>query len=434
MNRTVRLAILGGLAGLLTWLVSEPFARTAANHGVRAGSVMFSIGSFYGWFAHSTLGATIVGFLALSVSLERTRPAKALLWGLAGFALGGFGGWFADSRSDLLNIRLLREGAIPSIGADLIWSFAVSMSLALALALCTQPTLPRVGRILAGGVAAAIGSFGTRIVLAPLSMAFMLIGGGRGWQPFDPERLVDHAVIGAILGLCVGLGESVLTSARIRLVLGRNEGREFLLGAGLSRIGSAEGIEVPLFGASGIAPVHAQIWRQDGRWHLMDTSGGLSGGTRVNGQPVAACLLNGGETIEVGPFCLRFLLKHVADVYAPMPYSPPAPVSVAAPAPAPSAVVVVAHRLVDPFGAVTDLPDGATLLGRDPSAAVRLAHDGLVSRLHARVIVNGPTATVEDLGSRNGTVVNGARIAGPTPLKDGDTVRVGGTTIAYRRS
>lgn len=429
MNRTFRLAGLGGLAGLVTWLVSEPFARTAADHGVRVGSTSFSIGSFYGWFAHALLGATIVGFLALSVSLERTRPMRALLWGGVGFLLGGFLGWLSDCQADLLAIRLLRSGAMPSLGVTLFWHFAVSMSLALGLALCTQPTPARVGRVLAGGVAAALGSFMAKVGLAPFTAILALVQGGVGWRPYAPERLADHAVMGIILGLCVGLGESALTSARMRLVLGRNEGREFALGHGLNRIGAAEGIEVPLFGGSGIAPVHAQIWRQDGRWHLADA--GAPGGTRVNGQPVAGCLLQGGETIEIGPFRLQFLLKNGPAVPAPLAYAPAAPLPASPPTREP-AVALLPHRLVDPFGAVTDLLEGETTVGRDAAAKIRIGHDGLVSRLHARIVIHGVRATVEDLGSRNGTEVNGRRIQEPTALHDGDSVRVGSTTVTYR--
>lgn len=429
VNRTTRLAILGALAGLLTWLVSEPFARTAANHGVRAGSTMFSIGSFYGWFAHMTLGATIVGFVAFSVSLERMRIGKALLWGLAALALGGFLGWLADSQSDQLCIRLLRSEAIPPMAATLIWHFSVAMSLAVGIAACTQPTVDRVLRMLAGGVGAALGSFMARMFLAPLSIAMALMrGNGGGWQPYDPDRLVDHLVMGLILGLCVGLGETLLTSARLRLVLGRNEGRDFLIGGRLNRLGSAEGIEVPLFGDPAVAPVHAQIWQQDGRWLIQDT--GAPAGTWVNGQRVGQAWLQGGETIQVGSFSLAFLLKgQAAPAYiVPVPMVAPAsaPVSVVAP--------VLSHRLVDGFGAIFDLPVGMSEIGRDPSARIRLTHDGLVSRTHARIVVDGGAAKLEDAGSRNGTSVNGQLATVGVTLCDGDVIEVGASRLTYRVS
>ena len=41
---------------------------------------------------------------------------------------------------------------------------------------------------------------------------------------------------------------------------------------------------------------------------------------------------------------------------------------------------------------------------------------------------------IEDLGSKNGTLVNGARIAAPTALGDGDEIAIGGTQLVFRRS
>ena len=70
-----------------------------------------------------------------------------------------------------------------------------------------------------------------------------------------------------------------------------------------------------------------------------------------------------------------------------------------------------------------DLVDGENIVGRDAAAEVRLAFPG-ISRRHARIIVTGARATIEDLGSKNGTYVGGHRIDGATPLHDGDEIRV----------
>jgi pSer/pThr/pTyr-binding forkhead associated (FHA) protein len=57
-----------------------------------------------------------------------------------------------------------------------------------------------------------------------------------------------------------------------------------------------------------------------------------------------------------------------------------------------------------------------------------------VSRKHARITVRGIAATLEDLGSRNGTVVDGVRIAAPVLLADGDEITIGGFAIKFRVS
>ena len=75
---------------------------------------------------------------------------------------------------------------------------------------------------------------------------------------------------------------------------------------------------------------------------------------------------------------------------------------------------------------VVQLPESAELvLGREHDVEVLIDHDG-VSRRHARVVRRGDQITVEDLGSRNGTLVNGAPITqGPRRLTAGDVIRVG---------
>ncbi|HEU5075955.1 MAG TPA: FHA domain-containing protein [Polyangiaceae bacterium] len=71
-----------------------------------------------------------------------------------------------------------------------------------------------------------------------------------------------------------------------------------------------------------------------------------------------------------------------------------------------------------------DLPQGETLIGRSTACHITL-EDPLVSRTHARITVADDQAVVEDLGSRNGLLINGERIQGPTSLSDGSRIRVG---------
>jgi pSer/pThr/pTyr-binding forkhead associated (FHA) protein len=71
------------------------------------------------------------------------------------------------------------------------------------------------------------------------------------------------------------------------------------------------------------------------------------------------------------------------------------------------------------------------VLGRDPDADVFVDMPN-VSRRHARIVVDGAAATIEDLGSKNGTFVRGLRIASPTPLVDSDEIRLGSVRVLYR--
>ena len=81
-------------------------------------------------------------------------------------------------------------------------------------------------------------------------------------------------------------------------------------------------------------------------------------------------------------------------------------------------------------GRMVALGPGATI-GRGRDADLVLA-DELVSRRHAQVVPSGPGAVVEDLGSRNGTFVNGQLIHGPTRLEPGDQLQLGVTLVELR--
>lgn len=70
-------------------------------------------------------------------------------------------------------------------------------------------------------------------------------------------------------------------------------------------------------------------------------------------------------------------------------------------------------------------------IGRDPSADVVL-DDDLVSRRHARVAPLNGTAVVEDLGSRNGSFVNGNEVHAPAHLGPGDRLLIGVTLFELR--
>ncbi|HEY4097741.1 MAG TPA: FHA domain-containing protein [Baekduia sp.] len=73
-------------------------------------------------------------------------------------------------------------------------------------------------------------------------------------------------------------------------------------------------------------------------------------------------------------------------------------------------------------------------IGRGETNNVPLPWDTEVSRLHAELeCIAGEWTIVDDGLSRNGTFVNGTRISGRARLRDGDVVRIGRTTLGYRR-
>lgn len=71
-------------------------------------------------------------------------------------------------------------------------------------------------------------------------------------------------------------------------------------------------------------------------------------------------------------------------------------------------------------------------LGTEDSNRVCLADDGTVSRLHAVVENYGSGWALRDLGSRNGTYINGRRVLGEQALHAGDELRIGKTRLIFR--
>lgn len=98
----------------------------------------------------------------------------------------------------------------------------------------------------------------------------------------------------------------------------------------------------------------------------------------------------------------------------------------------PSADVRTRCWIVWQWGQVA-LTDGDHLLGRDGDVAVWLESPS-VSRHHARIHVRGTDATIEDLASKNGTYLRGERLARPSPLTDGDEIRLGSVLVKFRQT
>ncbi len=78
-------------------------------------------------------------------------------------------------------------------------------------------------------------------------------------------------------------------------------------------------------------------------------------------------------------------------------------------------------------GEMYRLEGGESVIGRGTAASIRLGDDG-ISRKHARIIVEEKVVRIEDLGSSNGTLVNGTQVT-TSALKDGDKIQLGSTTI-----
>lgn len=170
---------------------------------------------------------------------------------------------------------------------------------------------------------------------------------------------------------------------------------------------------------------HARIIGRNGR-HLIEDVGSTNG-TKINGKALRI-----GQKVQLRPGD-RVILGYSEFVYVPMPEAPVSPHGVP-----PKAYVLVAFT-----GRRFPMPSrGEVMIGRsDPVVGftpdIDLREEGeaaqVVARRHAKIIARGGRHYLEDMGSTNGTKLNGVRIriGGTSPLNPGDHLWLGGCVLAY---
>jgi DNA-binding winged helix-turn-helix (wHTH) protein len=82
-------------------------------------------------------------------------------------------------------------------------------------------------------------------------------------------------------------------------------------------------------------------------------------------------------------------------------------------------------------GGEVPLIEGASVIGREPGTSIHIDSPG-ISRHHARIVVTRGEAVIEDLGSKNGTQLNGTRITQPARLSDGDRIGLGAVRLTFQ--
>jgi ABC-2 type transport system ATP-binding protein len=215
--------------------------------------------------------------------------------------------------------------------------------------------------------------------------------------------------------------------ARVTLAIveGTDVGREIAVTA-RALIGRDPGADVVITDSE-VSSRHASVALADGGLVLEDL--GSTNGTFVNGQSVSGPQqLKSGDRIRLGATVLE--VRVAVPTASPERIGPPA-MALTRVRQIPTLPVLV---FVEGERAGIEIPVGTQIVvGRDPGAAdVVLSKDTDVSRRHATFSPAGAGLTVEDLGSTNGTFVNGHRLTGTAALSNGDRVQLGGTAIAVR--
>ncbi len=468
--------IAGGLAGFAGWAIVEPMNPGLVNDPIA-------------WQRWEMMYAAIIG-------------------AFIGCAIGAVNGWYQGSKSHvirggLLGLLIGAPGGLLGlqIGGQLFQSIASSrggvegMPLPMAILARTLAFMP-FGAVI-GAVVGATGLSWRRVAVGALGgavggilsgMSFDIIAGilgpmvimaKGGLNQVDANGIPriaaevggpSRAILAILLGMSIGLFTAIFArltrTAWVRLVLGRNEGKEWIVDAAQTFLGRNERAHVPLFGDMNIAPMHACIQRNGPQYMLVD--GGSQIGTYINGQRISQAHLYDGAVIQIGPYQLIFSLRAgaqrkaveaahgapMAPMQSQMPaypqqmqgqqrtqmYDPASQMTqqvstvqqtVAMPQPmqpAPQAGVPrVLHAVDGPMAGRMFSIDIALEIGRE-SGPIPLAFDTSVSRKHVRFSTSPNGVEVADLGSTNGTFVNGQRIT-TTTIRPGDLVKIGVTTF-----
>jgi pSer/pThr/pTyr-binding forkhead associated (FHA) protein len=460
MSRAFFRAILCLAAGLIGWIFTEPFyPKTLGADGGRAefvmiGVVSLMVGLAAGWHQGFMRGGmrNILFGLALGAVL-------GTLLGYVGYMLGGgitnalFGPGWAFTGFPL----------IPRIIAIAAFGAGIGAGIGAATFTGRGFMAGLMGGLIGGAVAGSMFDLIGTITAAPQ----LLMQGGGGAEVGGPARAVSFALLAAMVGLFTALVDQLTRHAWIRLVVGRNEGREWPVDGVQTTLGRDERAHVPLFGDPNVAGLHAVVIRQGHQYFLQDV--GTPVGVGLNGIRIGGTVpLNPGDTFQIGSHQLQFLMKAgaaararegraagvpVGMVAGPTPGDPagmrapmnpigaaapatptPAPtqpmsVTVATPAqPAQPASVAPGYTLVAMSGPLTGQRftiSTPTEVGRE-CPIPPLGFDSQASRRHARLTPTAQGLQVDDLGSTNGTLINGIKAASAT-LRPGETVQVGST-------
>ena len=304
----------GGLAGVLAWTLTDLtgwFTDIFQPHRlVRSG--LFGDPKFllYGALFGLLLGLMLAVVDTLSIESKR-RLIQTLA---AGAGIGALGGWVGLAMGQTVYGLIFRlSGLAPDEAPHTPGQFLVLLvGRALGYAFIGAIVGAAQGAVSRSPLVARQGAFGGLIGGLFGGIAFEILNGLE--FPASLSRLIALVAVGALAGFFVGVVQNLFKQAWIRVVLGKNEGKEYLISKPITTIGRGELSDIGLYGDVNIAPTHIAIeaLAAQNRHRLRFVGEGGKRGTTykpplVNGQPVANEMwLADGDTIQLGRRTLLF--------------------------------------------------------------------------------------------------------------------------------
>jgi FHA domain len=231
------------------------------------------------------------------------RVAVAIVVGALGGLLGGLLGQFLFEKTTSLTFFVVGWTLTGSLVGVSISSFEVLSSLVKGKDFKSAKS--KLLKCLIGGT---VGGLLGGLVALMIRLNFPKLFPNKSidwlWSPTG----VGFVVVGACIGLFVGLAQIILKDAWVKVEAGFRAGREMILAKESTSVGRAESCDIGLFGDPGIEKLHACIIMRGNSYVLEDVN--TPGGTYVNDvKVVGPTPLKSGDLIRLGKSVLRFFEK-----------------------------------------------------------------------------------------------------------------------------
>jgi hypothetical protein len=299
------LSLASMVGGLVGWGLLEPFFDDNSDLETNLAAVLM----------FPTVAGCVGLFLGSAEGIICRNLTRAVKCGMVGLGVGFLGGLIALVPTGIVFTLMsslalsLWENPAPDQMPTGIALLVLMMGRSAAWSIISIPAgigqgiaLKENKVIINGLVGAMLGGLLGGLLFDPISLVLMTSDGQATYS-----RAVGFAVIGASVGLFVGLVEGWTKTAWLMMRKGPLAGKQFILYKDTTTLGSSPKADIYLFKDDGIEPRHAQIINRGGRFELEDCNS--PDGTYVNGIPITRRILEDGDQIVLGKTVLEFSLK-----------------------------------------------------------------------------------------------------------------------------
>ena len=423
-DQRIRSAIAGGLGGAVSWLLIEPSVAPRLEQ-ITSVSELYPMDALFGALAGICIGAA----LGIAEGIIVRSAYQTRRGGLFGAGAGVIGGAIGLVIGEMVYQPLK---LLCFVGRSIGWAvFGAFLGAAEGITRRSWKGLRSAA--LGGTIGGAIGGFMFDLVALCTVLLFRSDALSRG---------VALIILGACIGLWIVLMELVLAPATLKVVSGRFEGREFLLDKPRLTLGSNERGDIAIFGDPQIRGHHATL-HHEGKSYVIEAEAGAP--VMVNKQPATRQALGSEDELIVGqtrliyrdksgmvpvrPSVVQPVPRPVPDLAPSIVSPPPMQQPPVVPVPPPAILWLIDQST----GRRYALHPGITTIGRSADNDIVLDAPS-VSAHHAEVRYENGRYILYDIGSTNGTFVNGRRISGPNMIKVGWRVRLGDVELMVGKS